>query len=68
MTATTFPMWLETEAAAPSRLARLLETRRRRRADARARRALAQLDARTLRDIGLTQLDAVFFSFANRQR
>lgn len=47
-----------------SRLARAYDWLRRARADARARRALAQVDARTLRDIGLTRRDITVLTVA----
>jgi uncharacterized protein YjiS (DUF1127 family) len=58
-------------AATPaSRLARACGWINRANADARARRALAQVDARTLRDIGFTRRDLAVFTvaaYASRQ-
>ena len=51
-----------------SKVRRLVERIRRARADARARRALSALDRRTLRDIGLSRQDVVFFSFERHHR
>ena len=47
-----------------SRLARAYDWVRRTRANARARRALAQVDARTLRDIGVTRRDITVLTVA----
>lgn len=68
MTNLTLPMKGAAAARPLSRLRRLVERIRRARADARARRALAELDSRTLRDIGLTRQDVVFFSFGRHRR
>lgn len=51
-----------------SRLARAYDWVRRARADARARRALAQVDARTLRDIGVTRRDITVLTVASCSR
>jgi len=51
-----------------SPLARAYDWVRRRRATARARRSLAELDARTLRDIGITRRDLAVFSVAGSGR
>ena len=51
-----------------SRFARAYDWLSRVRANARARRALAQLDARTLRDIGVTRRDIAVFRIASCSR
>ena len=45
-----------------SPLARVYDWVMRRRATARSRRSLAEVDARTLRDIGITRRDLALFS------
>jgi uncharacterized protein YjiS (DUF1127 family) len=51
-----------TSALSASRLAQVYAWVERARATARARRALAQVDARTLRDIGFTRREIAVFS------
>jgi len=57
-----------TSVLSASRLARAYDWLRRARANARARRALAQVDARTLRDIGVTRRDITVLRVASCDR
>jgi uncharacterized protein YjiS (DUF1127 family) len=57
-----------TSVPSASRLARACDWVRRARANARARRALTQVDARTLRDIGVTRRDITVLTVAGRGR
>ena len=57
-----------TSVLSASRLARAFDWLRRTRANARARRALAELDARTLRDIGVTRREITVLRVAGCSR
>lgn len=55
-------------AASASNLARAYTWLKRARANSRARRSLAHVDARTLRDIGFTRRDIAVFSHVSASR